>query len=73
LSASAYVRAEILPDFVQDFKDFPDSQDFKILFSLTAKDLSGFKISLLKIFQDFPKILPKIPDYFEDLDEDIFI
>jgi hypothetical protein len=44
LSANAYASAEIL-------------QDSKILFSLTAEDLSGFKDSkiflLLKIFQDF--------------------
>jgi hypothetical protein len=34
-SASAFVSAKIFQDFVQDFK---------IFFSLTAEDLSGFKI-----------------------------
>jgi hypothetical protein len=52
----------VFQDFVQDSKisRFPeDSQDLKILFSLTAEDLSDSKIFLLKIFQDFPRFSPR--------------
>jgi hypothetical protein len=66
---------------------FSQDSDFKILrfpqipsssasAFVSAEIFEDFKIFLLKIFQDFSKILPeifKIPDHFEDLNADIFV